>query len=244
LPSGGVFDRRDSSVIQWAWQFPNGTTSMVQTPPDQQFRDSGNFVISAIATNSEGCADTARKNMRVHPLPTSTLPSTFTIQAGFPVPITGEYSSGVQSWTWRPTNGLSCTNCPNPVASPKFNTKYVVQFVDSNGCMNTNLVQVVVLCKNANVFIPNTFSPNGDGSNDIFYVRGRGLDRVKSLRIFNRWGEVVFEKRDFAVNDASVGWDGRYKGIKPKSDVYVYQVEVFCENGDVIRFDGNVALIQ
>jgi gliding motility-associated-like protein len=244
LQSGGVFVKRDSSFIRWAWQFPSGSTSAVQSPPDQQFTSPGNYVINTIATNSEGCADTAAKNVLVHPLPTATLPSTLTAQAGSSVTITGDYSSGVRSWTWRPETGLSCTDCPSPVASPKVNTKYVVQYVDSNGCINSNVVQVVVLCKNANVFIPNTFSPNGDGSNDIFYVRGKGLSRVKSLRIFNRWGEVVFEKREFAVNEASAGWDGRYKGAQPKSDVYVYQVEVFCENGEVIRFSGNVALLR
>ena len=91
--------------------------------------------------------------------------------------------------------------------------------------------------------MPNTFSPNGDGSNDIFYPRGKGLDRVKSLRIFNRWGEVVFEKTDFPINNAAFGWDGSFKGRKPQADVYIYQVEVFCDNGDIIKFDGNVALI-
>ncbi|HEU4632435.1 MAG TPA: gliding motility-associated C-terminal domain-containing protein, partial [Flavisolibacter sp.] len=93
-------------------------------------------------------------------------------------------------------------------------------------------------------FMPNTFSPNGDGSNDIFYVRGRGLERVKTLRIFNRWGEVVFEQNNLPVNDPQYGWNGTYKGNKPHPDVYIYQVEVFCENSEIIRFEGNVALIQ
>ena len=94
------------------------------------------------------------------------------------------------------------------------------------------------------MFVPNTFSPNGDGSNDVFYVRGKGLDRVKSIRIFNRWGEVVFEQQQFPVNDPAYGWNGKYKGNKPVADVYVYQVEVFCDNSQIIRFEGNVALIQ
>jgi gliding motility-associated-like protein len=94
------------------------------------------------------------------------------------------------------------------------------------------------------VFVPNTFSPNGDGSNDVFYVRGKGLERVKSLRIFNRWGQIVFEKRDFPVNDASAGWNGTFMGNRPHPDVYIYQVEVFCDNSEIIRFEGNVALIQ
>jgi gliding motility-associated-like protein len=91
--------------------------------------------------------------------------------------------------------------------------------------------------------MPNTFTPNGDGSNDIFYPRGKGLERVRTLRIFDRWGEIVFEKRDFPLNNAAYGWDGTYKGNKPKADVYVYQVEVFCDNGDIIRLNGNIALI-
>ena len=103
---------------------------------------------------------------------------------------------------------------------------------------------MIVICKNANVFIPNTFSPNNDGSNDIFYVRGQELERVQSIRIFNRWGEIVFEQQQFPVNNASFGWNGTYKGNKPVPDVYVYQVEVFCENSQIIRFEGNVALIQ
>jgi CHU_C Type IX secretion signal domain len=66
---------------------------------------------------------------------------------------------------------------------------------------------------------------------------------VKLLRIFNRWGEVVFEKRDFPVNDAASGWNGTFKGQKPKADVYVYQAEVYCDNGDIITLNGNIALI-
>ena len=70
------------------------------------------------------------------------------------------------------------------------------------------------------------------------------MERVKSLRVFNRWGEVVYEQINFPVNDPMYGWDGKYKGNKPHPDVYVYQVEVFCENSEVVRFEGNVALIQ
>jgi gliding motility-associated-like protein len=244
LESTGILDKGEPAAVRWAWQFPDGVTSSVQAPPNLKFTTPGQFKISTIATNTDGCADTALKNVLVHPIPTATLPGTITIQAGDPVKIEGLYSSNVMTYDWKPTAGLSCTDCPQPIAGPKFNTKYIVRYVDSNGCANTGMVQVIVICKNANVFIPNTFSPNGDGSNDVFYVRGKGLDRVKSLRIFDRWGEVVFEKKDFAVNDASVGWDGRFRGAKPKADVYVYQVEVFCENGEIIRFDGNVALIQ
>ncbi|MFN8290345.1 MAG: gliding motility-associated C-terminal domain-containing protein [Chitinophagaceae bacterium] len=166
-----------------------------------------------------------------------------TVQNGFPATIPAVYSPNTINWVWTPSAGLSCTSCPNPDAGPKVNTTYQVRFTDVNGCSNTGSIQVFVICKNANLFIPNTFSPNGDGSNDVFYPRGKGLERVKLLRIFNRWGEVVFEKRDVPVNDPAAGWDGTYKGRKPMADVYIYQAEVFCENGEVIKLNGNISLI-
>jgi gliding motility-associated-like protein len=225
------------------WEFPNGNTSTQQNPPAQVYAVPGTFTVTSIALNSTGCRDTTTQTIVVHPLPAATLPAQMTIQTGFPVTIPATYSPNTISWIWSPATGLSCTDCPTPLAGPNFNTTYQVYFTDNNGCSNIGEVEVIVICKNANLFMPNTFSPNGDGSNDIFFPRGHGLERVKHLRIFNRWGEVVFERRDFPVNDAASGWNGTYKGKKPQADVYVYQVEVFCDNGEVIRINGNVALI-
>ena len=93
---------------------------------------------------------------------------------------------------------------------------------------------MIPLYEYANVFVPNTFSPNSDGSNDVFYPRGTGIDRAKVLRIFNRWGEIVYERYDFPINSASHGWDGNWKGKKANADVYIYQLEVYCQNGEVV----------
>ncbi|HET7897993.1 MAG TPA: gliding motility-associated C-terminal domain-containing protein, partial [Flavisolibacter sp.] len=73
---------------------------------------------------------------------------------------------------------------------------------------------------------------------------GSGISRVKSLRVFNRLGEVVFERSNFAVNDESAGWDGTFKGQKLAPGTFVYQVDVFCDNNDTIRFDGSLTLIR
>jgi gliding motility-associated-like protein len=102
---------------------------------------------------------------------------------------------------------------------------------------------VNVVCNGENFFVPNGFSPNGDGVNDVFYLRGSGLFRVRTLRVFNRWGEVVFEKNEVPVNNPAFGWDGKYKGVPVKPDVYVYQVEIICSNGEVLKYSGNVALM-
>jgi len=239
----GVFLRADTSAVRWLWTFPNGVTYTEQNPPLQLYNVAGTFTITAFATNSSGCMDTTRQTIIVNPLPVVTMPGELTINAGFPVTIPAVYSANTVNWIWSPAAGLSCANCPTPVALPKLNTSYQVYFTDDNNCSNTGRIQINVLCGKGNLYIPNTFSPNGDGSNDFFYPRGTGLERVKSLRIFNRWGEVVFEKKDFPVNNANAGWDGRFKGQKPKADVYIFQAEVFCENGELLRLNGNIALI-
>ncbi|MEQ1677169.1 MAG: PKD domain-containing protein [Chitinophagaceae bacterium] len=243
LLHSGIFIQPDTSIVTWQWIFPNGFSSTSQNPPPQTYTTAGIFTIITYATNSTGCIDTTLQTVYVNPLPVITMPGQLTVQAGFPVTIPAIYSPNAISWVWSPAAGLSCTNCPTPDAGPKFDTRYQVYVTDDNGCNNIGSILVTVICKNANLFIPNTFSPNGDGSNDIFYPRGKGLERVKMLRIFNRWGEVVFEKKDFPVNDATAGWNGTYKGKKAQADVYVYQAEVFCDNGDIIKLNGNIALI-
>lgn len=243
LLHSGIFLQPDSSVVAWQWNFPNGNSSILQDPLPQVYTTAGTFIITTIATNSTGCKDTTRQNVYVNPLPVVNMPGQMTVQNGFPVTIPATYSPNTINWIWSPSAGLSCTNCPTPDAGPKFDTRYQVYFTDVNNCSNIGNILVTVICKNANLFIPNTFSPNGDGSNEVFYPRGKGLERVILLRIFNRWGEVVFERRDFPVNDAASGWNGTYKGKKPQADVYVYQAEVYCDNGDIIKLNGNIALI-
>lgn len=243
LLQSGFFIQPDTSIVRWTWSFPNGHTSSQQIPPAQIYTTAGTFSVTAVAINSSGCVDSTTRTIYVNPLPVVNMPGQLTVQSGFPVTIPASYSSNAISWLWSPSGGLSCTTCPTPEAGPKFNTNYQVYVRDENGCANIGSIMVTVICKNANLFMPNTFTPNGDGSNDVFYPRGKGLERVKLLRIFNRWGEIVFERNNFPVNDAAAGWDGHFKGKKPMADVYVYQVEVFCENGDVIRINGNVALV-
>ncbi|MBS1575174.1 MAG: PKD domain-containing protein, partial [Bacteroidetes bacterium] len=239
----GIFLRNDTSSVIWSWNFPNGNISDTQNPPTQTYNTAGSFAVTAIVTNSDGCKDTATKNIIVNPLPVIDMPGTITLMAGTTITIPATYSPNTATWNWQPQNGLSCTNCPQPIAGPKFNTTYHVAVTDSNGCRNTASIDIIVVCKDGNIFIPNTFSPNKDGSNDKFYPRGKGIDRVQVLRIFNRWGELVFEKANFPVNDAGYGWDGTYRGKDPQPGVYVYQVEIYCTNGELIKFAGNVALI-
>jgi len=112
------------------------------------------------------------------------------------------------------------------------------------GCTARDRVTVFVICNGSNIFIPNTFSPNGDGTNDIFYPRGTGVFKIKSLRIYTRWGELIVEKSNFDANNPSYGWDGTNKGKQLNPDVFIYTLEVICDNGSVLIHRGNIALVK
>ena len=164
------------------------------------------------------------------------------VGTGVDLPVT--YDKTMRFYTWTPPANLSCADCPVPFANPKFTTRYRVNVTDSNGCRANSDITVRVVCTDKNYFVPNTFTPNGDGMNDIFYPRGSSIDRIQSMRIFNRWGQVVFEKKNFMANSISEGWNGVHQGRPANTDTYVYIIEYLCENGEIVPVKGNVTLLR
>jgi gliding motility-associated-like protein len=102
---------------------------------------------------------------------------------------------------------------PVAISLYKKDISYIVKVTTAYGCSATDTIGIKVFCENAQVYIPNAFSPDGDGINDILMVRGKGIQAVKSFRVFNRWGEVVFERNNFPPYDPAFGWDGKIKGV-------------------------------
>ncbi|MBK7036191.1 MAG: gliding motility-associated C-terminal domain-containing protein [Bacteroidetes bacterium] len=115
-------------------------------------------------------------------------------------------SDPIISIVWTPTDWLSCTDCMQPTASPTFNTTYYITITDANGCTATDSVIVWV---DIDFNVPNAFTPNGDGLNDLFNIQTDLLISY-SITIYNRWGSVIF-----ASNDVRIGWDGNFQG-KPQ----------------------------
>ncbi|RYZ55434.1 MAG: PKD domain-containing protein [Sphingobacteriales bacterium] len=152
--------------------------------------------------------------------------------------------SNLASFVWSPVATLSCETCSNPVAMPPATTQYKVMAISSHGCKASDSLIVNVICDQSQLFIPNLFSPNGDGQNDVFYPRGQGLKEIRSFRIYNRWGEVVFESRSMGLNDPAAGWDGSYKGAALGPDVFVYVIDGVCESGEAISWKGDITLVR
>jgi gliding motility-associated-like protein len=231
------------TAITWSWALGNGQISSQQNVATA-YNSTGSPQIKLEAANFLGCKSDVTKNITVVPLPEIKIFADPVIVAGTGTVIPATYSSNVTTYSWSPAPGLSCLDCANPYAKPQFTTRYKVSVVDSNGCTSSRNITVTVVCNDQNYFIPNTFSPNGDGMNDVFYPRGSGINRIQSMRIFNRWGQMVFEKKNFIANDASQGWDGKVNGKPADQDVYVYIIEFICDNASVIPIKGNVALIR
>ncbi len=196
------------------------------------------------ATDTLGCQSfTQTVPVTVFQYPTVNAGADVTISAGSSTQLSPTASADVVNYRWTPPLQLSCSYCESPTATPKTTTTYTVTASNVIGCSATDEVTITILCSNNNVFIPNTFSPNGDGVNDIFFPRGTGLFSIKSFRVFNRWGNLMFARTNMTPNDASQGWDGKYNGKLVMADVYTYMAEVYCENNTLLTINGNVTVV-
>ncbi len=154
-----------------------------------------------------------------------------------------EYNPNYE-YNWYPSQGLSCSQCPNPAVTPQYSTTYYLEITDlETGCIDTVSTQVILLehCPEDLVNVPNIFTPNGDGQNDVLRLHvSPSIKEIKSFQIFNRWGGMVFSTND--INDF---WDGRVKGQPLDSGVYVYLIEVPCEiKGNILMKSGDITLLR
>lgn len=224
-PATGLDDANIANPVA----MPTVTTTYTVTGSDVKkcFTASASIIVNVYQNPSVNIADTS-----------------VTIMVGDKYIPVSTISPDVIKWQWLPPAGLSCSDCAQPVASPRETTTYQEKVFNQYGCSAEDNITITVLCNEKSLFIPNTFSPNGDGLNDYFYPRGAGLYNIKSMRIFNRLGQIVFERINFSPNDAAGAWDGKFKGKLQPSDVYIYVIDVVCINGTVLSSKGNVTLLR
>ena len=229
-----------------------GDTLMYDWSPDLEIL-SGDFtnsilvepnattLFSVIASSLNGCSVTLSKNIYVSPLPVlSVLASSSrdTIFAGESIQLTSTPAG--YNYVWSPASTLSNATVQNPTATPARTTLYTV-IVSDSGCTRSDDVLVTVIeliCGPPDLFVPNAFTPNGDGDNDKLFVRGNNISNM-SFRIYHRWGEKVFE-----TTNQDEGWDGKYKGKECDPAVFVYYLDVKCLGGEDYQEKGNITLIR
>jgi gliding motility-associated-like protein len=140
-------------------------------------------------------------------------------------------------YLWTPAKDLSCTDCADPVASPSDTTTYKVSYTDPTGCKAEAFATIYVDSFTA-VFMPNVFSPNGDGFNDFLAPLGKGIKTYR-WSVFNRWGEMVFDG-----SGKGAAWDGYFQGVMQPVGIYVYTISVTFENNKTKLITGSLTLIR
>lgn len=150
------------------------------------------------------------------------------------------------SINWAPATDLSCTDCINPVASPSSNTTYTVTLTSPNGCTATATIAIIIEKPDDKVFIPNAFTPNLDGVNDVFILYAdRDYVLEYSMTIYNRWGDLMYKQDKLLPSIETNGWNGMFKGKLLNNGVYIYVIEAKISNSDRIKvYGGDINLIR
>lgn len=243
--SGKTVQLLASGAENYSWSPATGLSnasiaSPVAGPP-------ANTSYTVIGYDSIHCfADTAFVSVTVFPAPSVNAGPDIILNAGREVTLTPQYSIDIVNWSWQPATGLSCTNCPNPVATPSNGITYTIEVTNSNGCISSDEIFVELKCDRSNIYMPTAFAPGGV-ANKIFCPLtppGTGSLTITSFKIYNRLGELVFQSGNFNTNDASKGWNGKYKGVDAPMGAYIYTVEFICSTNKVVAFNGNILLLR
>ncbi|MCP3927823.1 MAG: T9SS type B sorting domain-containing protein [Bacteroidetes bacterium] len=199
---------------------------------------------SIVIQDDSGCEVTEVITVPATPEFVASLGEDFTLSLGDSIQLDIVSNNPFSKIEWTPDESLSCIDCPDPFARPIITTNYSVMVTDTSGCL-TSTTLVVFVDKSRNVFIPNIFSPNGDGFNDFFMINaGPEVEKVDILEIYSRWGEKLFSASNFPPNDFAISWDGKFKGKELPSAVYVYYAEISFIDGKKEVFEGDITLLR
>ncbi len=170
--------------------------------------------------------------------------SAITVELGDELQLHAITNQTPDSILWISGVPLSCTDCLDPWLIPLDQMTVGLEVVMPDGCVARDEVEIVVT-KERRVFLPNAFSPNGDGANDLLTIYpGKGVQAIRSMKIFNRWGGVVYEITDMPILDQQAGWDGKVDGKNAASGVYVVVAELLFIDGLVLMVRGDVTLVR
>ncbi len=213
--------------------------------PDMYLSDTAGAVVIArpetdtkykvVTSNMYNCTDTAYVSLTVKADAVISLEDSVTLYPGENYQI--EPATNCTQFSWTPSGGLSAKFVSNPLASPVISTKYVVTGVTEWGCLTKDSISINVNTE-AVLTLPNAFAP-GRGINDKFKVIRRGLATLRYFRVYNRWGNLMFE-----TTNIDEGWDGTLNGKPQPVGVYVYEVSAVSKSGTVFKKQGNVTLLR
>jgi gliding motility-associated-like protein len=221
-------------ITQWNWSFGDGQSGQ-GSPVSHTYLANGAYNISLFGISTEGC-------------PTDTIPGTVNVYgtdafagndtiAAANQPIRLNASGGV-SYEWTPSEGLSATNIPNPIATVESDKTYYLRAYTPEGCESFDTINIKIY-KGPEIYVPTAFTPNNDGLNDVIKPICIGLRTFISFTVFNRYGERVF------ITSAEFdGWDGMYKGARQPSGTYVWIASGIDFRGNPLTRKGSFMILR
>lgn len=226
-PSNGVYN--------YLWS----STAPISNPNDSVLffvADPGIYILRLKVTNQLGCVGKDSMTIEIlNPIHIDVQPSSATINYGDSIQL---LASGATNYVWTPDIWLDNSFIANPIAQPLENIVYTVKGSNSEGCKDSAQVKITLEYP-YDIFIPNAFSPNSDGINDIFQIIGTGKWKLHDFNIYNRYGFLVFK-----TIDRKEGWDGTYKGKLADQGVYFYYIKIKLPNGELKEFKGDLTLFR
>lgn len=226
INNGTATANAGNGAAPYFYNWSNGQTSQTAT-----WLGAGTYTV--IVTDSNGCSGT--DTVTVTGITATVSATAINISTGSSSTLT---AAGGSFYSWSPPEGLSCITCVSPIASPSETTTYCVFAVDSNGCNDSACITIDILC--GTVFLPNAFSPNEDGENDVLKIYGN-MSCIKSLHLlmYDRWGEKVFE-----TNEANFKWDGTHQGQVMNTQALTYFFSITFIDDTQLKKKGNISLIR
>ena len=220
----------DSGNYVYSWKPQSGLSNYNTFNPVAR---PGITTTYTITVKNGPCVSIDSSIIKVNPLPwVRAMPDSIMVLPGQTVTLN---VTGTPPFTWTPATGLSCTECSSPSALIDSNRVYYIQVADSDGCYASDSIKIDVL---PTLYIPDAFTPNGDGLNDIFRPKFTGYKSIE-VYIFDRWGQLIYH---WATLDG--GWDGTVNGRKVQEDTYVYLINAITYYGYTYKKIGNVTVIR
>lgn len=221
----------------WQWYFGDGNFSNQQNPAYSYGR-TGNFTVSLVATNIEGCPDTAYKEISIKSLELELRSDKTLGDKGELIQLQTSGSENYTVTSWQPALMFPDQTAKWQTAALDTTRLFIVTAVSDYGCIGKSSVEVAV---NPVVFMPNCFTPNGDGTNDRFRPVGTGYIFVRYFEIYNRYGQQVYKG---VGKNALDGWDGTFNGQPCELGTYYYHINIETKENNTIKLKGDVILLR
>jgi gliding motility-associated-like protein len=200
----------------------------------------GSYVYSLQVKDTNGCFSLTAATVRISVIaPVVNAGADTAVLSNEPVQlkVKDPGNDGFVQFNWSPSIGLNNAGIPDPVATTDRDRVYTVTAQTRNGCTATDSI-IIKVFNSVEIYVPNAFTPNGDGKNDLLRAIPSGIKKFKFLNVYNRWGQLVFQTKD-----AAGSWDGKWKGML-QTGVFVWMAEGINYDGTPVRRKGTVMVIQ